>query len=123
MLSEYVPILILFLVILGFVTVSILASEILGRKRGTRGKFRTYECGMTPKGNARGRFSVKFFLVAVLFILFDIESVFLIPLGVNLRAMTADGNGLFLMMEMLLFILVLFLGLFYIWRKGGLEWD
>ncbi len=78
---------------------------------------------MTPKGNARGRFSVKFFLVAVLFILFDIESVFLLPLGVNLRAMTADGNGLFLMMEMLLFILVLFLGLFYIWRKGGLEWD
>ncbi len=123
MLADYVPILILLLVVIGFVVFNLAVSEILGRRRATRGKASTYECGIDPETNARGRFSVKFFLVAVLFILFDIESVFLIPLGVNLKAFAAAGAGTFLLVEMILFMVVLGLGLAYIWRKGGLEWD
>jgi NADH-quinone oxidoreductase subunit A len=98
-------------------------SSLLGRQRETRGKLTTYECGMDPWGDARGRFSVKFFLVAVLFILFDVEAVFLIPWAVNLKALTAQGHGPFLFVEMLTFIIALGLGLAYIWRKGGLSWD
>ncbi len=123
MLAEYVPILILFFVVLGFVLLNLAVSELLGRRRATRGKAQTYECGIEPSFNARGRFSVKFFLVAVLFILFDIESVFLIPLGVNLRSFARAGSGAFLFGEMALFMLVLALGLAYVWRKGGLEWN
>ncbi|MFQ5506753.1 MAG: NADH-quinone oxidoreductase subunit A [Planctomycetota bacterium] len=121
--QDYLPILVLLLVVVGFVVVNLVISELLGHKRRTRGKGRTYECGMRPVGTARGRFSVKFFLVAVLFILFDIESVFLIPWAVNLRDLAADGHGAFLLIEMLAFLGILGLGLAYIWRKGGLEWD
>jgi NADH-quinone oxidoreductase subunit A len=123
MLSDYVPILVLLLVVGGFVVVNLIVSSLLGRQRETRGKLTTYECGMDPWGDARGRFSVKFFLVAVLFILFDVEAVFLIPWAVNLKALTAQGHGPFLFVEMLTFIIALGLGLAYIWRKGGLSWD
>jgi len=123
MLAPYLPLLVLFLVVGGFLAVTLILSDLLGRKRRTRGKSETYECGMLPEGTARGRFSVKFFLVAVLFILFDIETVFLIPWAVNLKSMVALGAGTFLLFEMLGFIAVLALGLAYIWKKGGLEWD
>ena len=123
MLTEYVPILVLLLVVGGFVVVNLIVSSLLGRQRETRGKLTTYECGVDPQGDARGRFSVKFFLVAVLFILFDIESVFLIPWAVNLRSLSEAGHGPFLFYEMLTFVIVLALGLVYIWRKGGLKWD
>lgn len=119
----YVPIFVMLLVVVLFVATSILISEYLGRRRRTRGKGTTYECGMRPEGSARGRFPVKFFLVAVLFILFDIETVFLIPWAVNLRALAEVGHGTFLLVEVGGFIAVLALGLAYVWRKGGLEWD
>ncbi len=123
MLEDYFPILVLFGVVAGFVCINLVLSEVLGRSRKTRGKGATYECGMNPIGRARGRFSVKFFVVAVLFILFDIESVFLIPWAVNLRVLTSEGYGMPLLAEMLAFVGVLALGLAYIWKKGGLEWD
>jgi NADH-quinone oxidoreductase subunit A len=123
MLAPYLPILILLLVVLAFVGVSIGLSQVLGPRRKSRGKGDTYECGMTPEGSARGRLSVKFFVVAVLFILFDIETVFLIPWAVNLRALTEQGAGPFLFVEMMGFLAILVLGLVYVWRKGGLAWD
>jgi len=122
-LQDYFPILVLLGVVVAFVLVSLVLSELAGHSRRTRGKGTTYECGMDPVGNARGRFSVKFFVVAVLFILFDIESVFLIPWAVNLKLLSGEGYGVFLFVEMLAFIGVLALGLAYIWKKGGLEWD
>jgi NADH-quinone oxidoreductase subunit A len=125
MLQAYLPLLVLFLVVAGFAVVNIAISELLGRQRAARGKLTTYECGMTPVGTARGRFSVKFYLVAVFFILFDIEAVFLIPWAVNLKGMVAQNpaNGLPLFTEMLVFLGILFVGLLYVWKKGGLEWD
>lgn len=134
MLKDYFPLLVLIAVVAGFVIFNIILSTAVGRSRPARGKGSTYESGMrSPIDPARGRFSVKFFLVAVLFILFDIESVFLIPWGVNLRALSfqtlADGkidptaNGPFLLMEMFVFLGILLLGFIFVWKKGGLEWD
>jgi NADH-quinone oxidoreductase subunit A len=123
-LKEYLPLLILIAVVVGFVVFSLVFSAIVGKGRRSRGKGSTYESGMrSPTDPARGRFSVKFFLVAVLFILFDVESVFLIPWGLNLKAMTAAGHGAFLLGEMFTFLGVLALAYVYVWKKGGLEWD
>jgi NADH-quinone oxidoreductase subunit A len=123
MFQAYFPILILLVVVLAFLAVVLGVSEFVGRARHTRGKANTYECGMEPIGTARGRFSVKFYLVAVFFILFDIEAVFMIPWAVNLRELTQSGAGPFLLAEMAVFVAILALGLAYVWRKGGLEWN
>lgn len=132
--SPYFPLLVLIAVVVGFVVFNLVFSAVVGKSRRARGKGSTYESGMrSPIDPARGRFSIKFFLVAVLFILFDIESVFLIPWGLNLRAMSfetladgrlvATGSGPFLLAEMLVFLGILLLGYIYVWKKGGLEWD
>jgi NADH-quinone oxidoreductase subunit A len=125
MLQEYFPLLVLLAIVVAFLGVSLVLSEVFGKRRATRGKAVTYECGMTPTGTARGRFSVKFYVVAVLFILFDIGSAFLIPWAVTLKELAAaqPGNGAFLLGEMVVFVGILLLGLAYVWRKGALEWD
>ena len=118
MLQSYVPILIL----LGMSVVNavgmVVASHFLGPQRPTSVKTAPYESGMIPLGSTRERFSVKFYLVAILFIVFDLETVFLIPWGVAFR-----GLGLFGYVEMLVFIGVLMVGLAYVWKKGALQWD
>ncbi len=83
----------------------------------------TFECGVQYFGDARGIFNIKFYLVAVLFILFDIEAVFLYPWAVSLGKFSQAGLGTFLMIEMFVFIGILVVGLYYIWKKGALEWD
>lgn len=83
----------------------------------------TFECGVKYYGDARGIFNVKFYLVAVLFILFDIEAVFLYPWAVNLGKFAEAGLGGFILIEMFLFLFILVVGLYYIWKKGALEWD
>ncbi len=141
-LEAYFPLVVLIAVVVGFVVFNLVFSAIVGKSRRSRGKGSTYESGMrSPVDPARGRFSIKFFLVAVLFILFDIESVFLIPWGLNLKALSfamddrgqylldtsgqlvPNGNGPFLLMEMMTFIGILVLGYIFVWKKGGLEWD
>jgi NADH-quinone oxidoreductase subunit A len=117
MLLSYLPILILVLLAAGFATVTLLLSSVLGPRRPTRDKLSPYECGIDPIGSARERFSVKFYLVAMLFILFDIEIVFLYPWAVNLRSLKVFG-----FLEMLLFLGILLIGLLYVWKRGGLEW-
>lgn len=82
-----------------------------------RAKESTYECGVEPTGDAHGRFSVKFFLMAVLFVIFDIEAVLIFPWAVTFKLL-----GVFGFVEMMIFIVVLAIGLAYIWRKGALEW-
>ena len=96
-------------------------SFLLGKRVRNRVKDSPYECGVTPVGSARERFSVKFYLVAMLFILFDIEVVFLYPWAVVYKDLLADGVGV--LVWVLVFLGVLELGLLYLWRKGGLEWD
>ena len=93
-------------------------SRILGPRRPTKRKLEPYESGMTPIGPAMRRLPIKFYLVAVLFILFDIEIVFLLPFAVVARQL-----GLFALIEMAIFIVILLIGYVYAWRKGALEWE
>jgi NADH-quinone oxidoreductase subunit A len=95
----------------------VLLSQFVGQHRYSRAKFQPYECGMQPVGNARERFPVKFYMVAMLFILFDVEAVFLYPWAIVLK-----GLKMFGFWEMLVYIAILVVGLFYIWKKGVLEW-
>ena len=118
MLANYLPILILFIVAILFAGVVILLSSVVGRKVSTREKLMPYECGVDPVGDARQRFSIQFYLVAMLFIIFDIEAVFLYPWAVVFKEL-----GLFGLVEMVVFILILFIGFVYIWRKGALKWE
>lgn len=118
MLIEYLPIGILILLAVAFAGGSILLSSLIGPKRPTAEKLAPYECGITPVGSARDRFAVRFYLVAMLFIVFDIEIVFLYPWAVIYRSL-----GWFGFWEMVAFLGVLCLGLCYVWRKGGLEWE
>lgn len=118
MLLSYLPILTLILLAVLFAAVTMLLSSWLGPRRPTPAKLVPYECGITPVGTARERVSVKFYLVAVLFIIFDIEIAFLYPWAVVFRHLKVFG-----LIEMALFLFVLLLGFAYAWRKGGLEWD
>ena len=116
--ARYLPLLI-HLIVVGVVAGAIVTlSWIIGYRRPTRAKMSPYECGMTPVGDARERFSVKFYLVAMLFILFDVEAVFLYPWAVILKELKMFGFW-----EMLIYILIVLIGLFYVWKKGVLDWN
>jgi NADH-quinone oxidoreductase subunit A len=116
--EEYIPIGILLLFAIGFGAVMSKASEWFGPKNPTEPKLSTYESGMEPVLTARERVSVKYYMVAMLFIVFDIEVVFLFPWAVNYRELGSLG-----LIEMIVFMGVLFLGYLYVWKKGALEWD
>jgi NADH-quinone oxidoreductase subunit A len=117
MTSPYLPVLIHFLVVVA-VTAAILGlSAWVGVKRSSRAKLTPYECGIPPVGNARERFSVSFYLVAMLFILFDVEAVFLYPWAVVFKSLRWFG-----FLEMFLYIVILLAGYIYIWKKGALDW-
>ena len=123
---NYIPILLVFVVALGFAIVIITLSRFAGRSRPTKTKLEPYECGVEPIGNARERQSVKFYLVAMAFLLFDIEIIFLVPWAVIFKNAIADpafqGLKWVLYGEMMVFMVVLFAGLIYVWRKGILDW-
>ena len=116
--KEYLPILLFLLVAIAFAGGTIGLSSIIVPRRRNSVKMSAYECGVDPVGDARERFSVKFYLVAVLFILFDIEAVFLYPWAVAFRQL-----GLYGLIEMVLFILILLVGYVYLLKKRALEWD
>jgi NADH-quinone oxidoreductase subunit A len=118
MLSAWAPILIFLILVTGFAAVSVIGSLILGMRKPTPEKLTPYECGMQPVGTARERFSVKFYLVAMLFLLFDIEAVFLFPWAVVYRDLKLFG-----FFEMVVFIAIVFAGYVYVWKKGALEWE
>ena len=117
MLLSYLPILLLVLLAAGFALTLLFLSSVLGPRRPSKDKLSTYECGIDPVGSARERFSVKFYLVAMLFIIFDIEIVFLYPWAVVLHNLKLFG-----LVEMVFFLGILLVGLLYVWKKGGLEW-
>ena len=123
MLSDYAPILALVVVVVGFAIGNLVISDVLGKKRRSIGKGKAYESGMDPVGNARLRLSIHFYLVAVLFILFDVELIFLVPWAVTARSFAEAGIGLPVFCMVAVFLFVLLVGLIYEWRIGGLDWD
>jgi NADH-quinone oxidoreductase subunit A len=122
MLESYLPILILMTVAVLFAVVNIIVSTVLGPKRPTPEKLSTYESGVEPVGTAHSKFSVKYYLVAMLFIVFDIEIVFMYPWAVTFRSYSGQMLT-YALIEMIVFILLLFIGLIYIFRKGSLKWN
>lgn len=116
--SPYAPVLILLLLAAGFTVGTVLLNEILGRRRPGIAKSSTYECGMPIRGGARLRFSVHYYLVALLFILFDVEAAFLLPWAAHARALGTAG-----LWAMFGFLTVLGVGLVFVLRKRALEWD
>ena len=118
--NPYVPLLFLLAIGGGFAVFSVGAAAVSGPKRYNRAKLDAYECGIepTPQPIGGGRFPVKFYLTAMLFIIFDIEIIFLYPWAVSF-----DALGIFGFVEMVLFILTVFIAYAYVWRRGGLDWD
>ena len=116
------PILIQLLLALGFSTFILSVALLISPRKKSKPQ-NVFECGVPTYGDARGIFNIKFYLVAVIFILFDIEAVFLYPWAVSLGKFKEAGLGTFLLLEMFSFIGVLVVGLYYIWKKGALEWD
>ena len=125
MLFDYVPILIQVLIALGISLSVIAISNFLGTRKPTPEKLAPYESGMVPVGMAWRRFPIKFYLTAVLFVIFDVEIIFFYPWAVILRHMKAGGGAYvaFGLIEMLVFMAFLLLGYIYILKKGALEWD
>ena len=122
-LSDYLPIALMFIVAAGFAVGNVLLSQLVGQHKATRTKTMPYECGKDPVGSARERFSVKFYLVAMIFILFDIELIFLLPWAVVFRSFVQDFNlGLLIYVEMMTFVVLLLVGYVYILKKGLFEW-
>ncbi|WP_310377771.1 NADH-quinone oxidoreductase subunit A [Flavobacterium sp.] len=116
--SDYIPILIQFIIAVGFVVGTIIASGKLGPKRKSEIKDKNFECGIESVGNARIPFSVKYFLVAILFVLFDVEVIFLYPWAINFKELGMEG-----MIKMIVFMFLLLVGFFYIIKKKALEWE
>jgi NADH-quinone oxidoreductase subunit A len=136
---NYLPLLMQIVVACAVAGGMVVLSALLGKHRYSRTKMQPYECGMVGTGDARGRFSVKFYMVAMLFILFDVEAIFLIPWAVVYKRLPAaiapvlnpgSGGGppsfaarMFGFWEMLVYIGVVLVGFFYIWKKGVLDWN
>lgn len=123
MLLDFGPIFLMVLLALGLALTLLKAAEWVGPQRPRAAKASPYESGMDPVGTARERYSVKFYLVGMIFIIFDVEVVFLYPWAVSFKSFLEAGAGLGAFAVVLVFLSILFIGLFYDIRKGGLEWD
>ena len=123
-LYDYLPILLMFVVAAGFAVGNVMLSQFVGQRKRTRTKLMPYECGKDPVGSARERFSVKFYLIAMIFILFDIEVIFLVPWAAVFKSMAAQGDAMrwFAYIEMMIFVGLLFIGYIYIVKKGAFDW-
>ena len=120
---NYLPLLIQILVAVGMACSMTTVSFLIGRHRNTKEKLDAYECGVPAEGDARGRFSVRFYMVAMLFILFDVEAVFMIPWAVIYRQLPGiTGSKMFGFWEMLVYLGFVAVGIFYVWKKGILDW-
>ena len=120
---NYVPLALQILGAVGMACGMVGASFFVGKHKNSRTKLGAYECGMDPVGDARGRFSVRFYMVAMLFILFDVEAVFMLPWAVIFRRLPGiTGSKMFGFWEMLVYLAFVGVGLFYVWKKGILNW-
>jgi NADH-quinone oxidoreductase subunit A len=122
MIESYIPIMIILFISLGFAVVNVNMSWLVGPTRPNREKQSTYESGMEPVGSARDKFSVKYYMVSVLFILFDIEVVFLYPWAVSFVNFE-PAKMVYSFISVIVFVVILFIGYFYVIKKGALKWD
>jgi NADH-quinone oxidoreductase subunit A len=127
-LMEYAPIGIMFLVAIGFAVSQLLVTQLIGPRKRTATKLMPYECGKDPIGSARDRYSIKFYTVAVIFLLFDIEVLFIIPFAVAFKSLLAaeKGSGIafgtIAFLEIIVFLATLVAGYIYVWKKGTFDW-
>lgn len=127
-LMEYAPIAVMFLVAIGFAASQLLVTQLIGPRKRTATKLMPYECGKDPIGSARDRYSIKFYTVAVIFLLFDIEVLFIIPFAVAFKSLLEDQKnlgiafGTIAFLEILAFIVTLVVGYIYVWKKGTFDW-
>ena len=127
-LFDYAPIALMFVVAMGFAASQILVTQLIGPRKRTAVKLMPYECGKDPVGSARDRFSIKFYTVAVIFLLFDIEVLFMIPFAVAFKTLLAEEKisgiafGTIALLEILVFIATLIIGYVYVWKKGTFDW-
>lgn len=125
---DYVPIAIMFLVAAGFGVSQLLVTQLIGPRKRTAIKLMPYECGKDPVGSARDRFSIKFYTVAVIFLLFDIEVLFIIPFAVAFKSLMAEEKlsgiafGTIAFIEIMVFVSTLVIGYIYVWKKGVFDW-
>ncbi len=117
MLDAYIPIFLFILVAIGFAIFTLIVAGLVHPSRYSKVKLEPYECGIEPVTDARDRYSVRYYLVAMLFVIFDVETVFMFPWAVIM-----DELALFGLIEMLVFLFILVVGYAYAWRKGALEW-
>jgi NADH-quinone oxidoreductase subunit A len=117
MLNAYIPIFLFLLIAIGFAIFTLFMSQLVSSKKYNKVKLEPYECGIEPQTDARDRYSVRYYLIAMLFVIFDVETVFMFPWAVIL-----DKLALFGLIEMLVFLAILVAGYAYAWRKGALEW-
>ena len=124
-LYDYLPVLLIFIVAAGFAVGNVFISQFIGQRKRTRTKMMPYECGKDPVGTARERFSVKYYLIAMIFILFDIEVIFLMPWAVVFKSFAAQGPSMrtLVYVEMMVFVVLLLAGYFYVLKKGAFEWS
>ena len=127
-LMDYAPIALMFLVAAGFAASQLLVTQLIGPRKRTATKLMPYECGKDPVGGARDRYSIKFYTVAVIFLLFDIEVLFIIPFAVAFKSLLAQEQisgiafGTIAFLEILVFIATLIIGYIYVWKKGTFDW-
>lgn len=127
-LMDYAPIGVMFLVAMGFAVSQLLVTQLIGPRKRTATKLMPYECGKDPVGSARDRYSIKFYTVAVIFLLFDIEVLFMIPFAVAFKDLIAQQKitgiafGTIAFIEILIFIATLVVGYIYVWKKGTFDW-
>lgn len=127
-LMDYAPIGVMFLVAFGFAASQLLVTQLIGPRKRTATKLMPYECGKDPVGSARDRYSIKFYTVAVIFLLFDIEVLFMIPFAVAFKDLLAAQKisgiafGTIAFVEILIFVATLVIGYIYVWKKGTFDW-
>ncbi len=127
-LMDYAPIGIMFIVAIGFAISQLLVTQLIGPRKRTATKLMPYECGKDPIGGARDRFSIKFYTVAVIFLLFDIEVLFMVPFAVAFKSLLNNqvssgvAYGTIAFVEIMIFIATLLIGYLYVWKKGTFDW-
>jgi NADH-quinone oxidoreductase subunit A len=115
--QNYVPIFIFVALILILIPLTLLAAKLVRPENPNKEKQMPYECGIDPVDSARGRYTVRYYIVAILFVVFDVETIFLFPWAVKFKAL-----GIYGLVEMLIFLSILVVGYIWIWKKGALEW-
>ena len=118
MLRPYIPIFLFIIIATGFAVATIIFSRLLHAEKHNAVKLEPYECGIESRGDARDRYSIRYYLIAMLFVIFDVETIFMFPWAVSL-----DQLAVFGLIEMLVFLFILVVGYFYAWKKGALEWQ